>query len=129
MPDGGRRKEETNKSGNTPLKYQQLLRSMKEVYGANVSKPSAKDVHLYRRYASMASSAAPSQSKETSKTYKRLMIPQKSAFTVDNTLQVTTPYVAKSSLDVYIGYFMKGKSGKVVPAPKDSSLYRQYASR
>lgn len=92
---------------------------MKEVYGVEIRNPSHRDIHLYRRYAAMACS---SQSKTN--TYKRVMIPQKSAFPVDSTHQVTTPYVGKSSLNVYIDYLMKGQ--KVGPSQEDALLYGKY---
>lgn len=114
--------EHTRTSSNNSVTYMHLLPSMKQVYGVDIRTPSHKDIHLYRRYASMACSST----SKTNTTSKRVMIPQKSAFPVDNTLQVTTPFVGKSSLNVYIDYWMRGH--KVAPSSSDALLYRKYVT-
>lgn len=103
---------------------------MREVYGTDMRSPGRSDIQLYRRYAGMAStSSTPPDVTGTPCAYKRMMLAQQSAFAVDNTLQVTTPFVAKSALDVYVGYFLKGRRGRVTPSPRDTDLYARYASR
>ena len=113
------------------LTYARLLPSMHKVYGMDVHEPARNDVNLYRRYAGMAGSNLPASSPpegQTPTAYKRLLLAQQSAFTVDNTIQITTPFVAKTSLDVYVNYFLKGRRGKLTPNPSDLSLYRRYAA-
>lgn len=114
----------------SPLTFARLLPSVKQVYGTDIHAPHRTDINLYRKYASMAVSSCvqPDPSSSKASTYKRLMLAQQSAFTVDNTLQVTTPFVAKSSLDVYFNYCFKGRKTRLSPSPNDLNLYRRYTS-
>jgi len=112
-----------------PQTFSRLLPTMKEVYGSAVHSPNRADINLYRRYAGMASSCKlehPS-GKQQINTYKRVILAQQSAFAVDNTLQVTTPFVPNSSMDVYLTYVYKNK-GPLAPSVKDRGLYHRYAT-
>ena len=112
------------------LTFSSLLPSPKQVYGTDIHLPSRHDTNLYRKYAAMAVSSCiqPESSHSQISSYKRLMLAQQSAFTVDNTLQVTTPFVGKPSLDVYLNYCFKGRKSRVSPTPSDLNLYRRYTS-
>ena len=112
-----------------PSTYSQLFPPMKSVYGVDVHPPSKSDLMLYKKYARMASSCYPNPNSKSSTTAKYLKLVQQSAFTIDNTLRVTTPYVARTSLDVYINYCHTNHKGAPRPSPTDISLYRRYASR
>ena len=121
--------EKSTASAEIPLTFSRLLPTMKQVYGSDVRSPNRTDVNLYRRYAGMASSCKldhPS-GKQQVNTYKRMILAQQSAFAVDNTLQVTTPFVPSSSLDVYLTYVYKNK-GRLAPSLKDGDLYHRYAT-
>ena len=130
LPKSEEKADKSPENVECPLTFARLLPSVKQVYGTDIRVPNRNDVSLYRRYASMATSSCiqpdPSSSKFT--TYKRLMLAQQSAFTVDNTLQVTTPFVAKSSLNVYFNYCFKGRKSRLSPSPSDLNLYRRYAA-
>lgn len=112
------------------LTFAALLPSMKEVYGTDIHPPHRNDIGIYRKYANMAISSCiqPDLPSGKTATYKRLMLVQQSAFTIDNTLQVTTPFVGKSSLDVYFNYCFKGRKCPLSINPSDLNLYRRYAS-
>ena len=112
------------------MTYARLFPTMQQVYGMDVHEPHRNDVNLYRRYAGMASSCQPSPSGGLTfnGAYKRTMLAQQSAFTVDNTIQITTPFVAKSAVDVYVNYYLKGRRGRMAPSPNDVNLYRRYAA-
>lgn len=114
-----------------PLTFARLLPAMKQVYGCDVRSPNRTDVNLYRRYATIASSCKLDQpsAKQQVGTYKRLILAQQSAFAIDSTLQVSTPFVATSSMDVYMSYvYIMKKGGRLSPSVKDGHLYKRYAS-
>ena len=115
-------------SAANPWTFAHLFPSMKNSYGVDVHAPKKKDILLYKKYARMASCSFPSASNKmtTAAAYTKLV--QQSAFSIDNTLRVTTPYVAKRSLDCYMNYTIKGKSGRLSPSHSDTNLYRRYAS-
>lgn len=128
--DGNRSDGKSVSSAETPMSYARLLPTMQQVYGMELHEPSRHDLNLYRRYAGMASSCqpSPSGSQTFSGAYKRMMLAQQSAFTIDNTIQITTPFVSKSSVDVYVHYYLKGRRGRMSPSTNDLSMYRRYAA-
>jgi len=110
----------------TVLTFAHLLPTMKQVNGCSLHAPSRNGVALYKRYAGMASSSQPNtQNKDGF--YKRLMLIPKSVFSVDNTMQVTSPYVSKASRDMYSSYIRKGSKTSILPSYNDIGLYRRYA--
>lgn len=108
------------------ITFQRLFPTMKSAYGVDIRAPHKNDIIMYKRYTRMATSSNPNLYK-ISPTTKYLMLVQHSAFTIDNTMQVTTPYVAKSSLDVYINYVYKGRKLSKSISSSDVQLYRRYA--
>ena len=108
---------------------------MKQVYGSSIHPPPRNGISLYKRYAGMASScrqqelhsSSSSSSSNGGGVYRRLMLVPKSAFSVDNTLQVTPPYVTSASLDIYKDYVDRGVKMAVTTSVSDSNLYRRYA--
>jgi hypothetical protein len=134
-PFHSKTEEKTDKSPENvkpSITFADLLPSMKQVYGTDIHVPHRNDIAIYRKYANMAVSSCvqPDLSNANGKTstYKRLMLVQQSAFTIDNTLQVTTPFVGKSSLDAYFNYCFKGRKCPLSINPSDLNLYRRYTS-
>lgn len=99
---------------------------MKQVYGCSVQTPNRNGVALYKRYAGMVPSCQP-DARYKDGLYKRLMLLPKSVFSVDNTMQVTPPYISKSSLDMYSSYVCKGGKTSISPSHNDIGLYGRYA--
>jgi hypothetical protein len=126
--------EKTDKSPENvkpSITFTDLLPSMNQVYGTDIQPPHRNDIAIYRKYANMAVSSCVQSdlpNGKASTTYKRLMLVQQSAFTIDNTLQVTTPFVGKSSLDVYFNYCFKGRKSPLSINPNDLNLYKRYTS-
>jgi hypothetical protein len=133
-PFNPKTEEKTDKSPENvkpSITFTDLLPSMKQVYGTDIQPPHRNDIAIYRKYANMAVSSCVQSDLSNGKastTYKRLMLVQQSAFTIDNTLQVTTPFVGKSSLDVYFNYCFKGRKSPLSINPNDLNLYKRYTS-
>ena len=127
LPKAEKREKESSVSDPIPLTYSRLLPSMKQVYGMDLHSPHRNDINLYKRYAGMASSCKAEPSNKNW-IYRRMVLVPKSAFTVDNTIQVTTPFVDNSSLSVYFKYAFQGGKSCISTSQFDLNLYRRYAS-
>jgi len=134
-PKAEKTDKSSSSSSESSLTFARLLPTMKQVYGSSIHPPPRNGISLYKRYAGMASScrqqelhsSSSSSSSNGGGVYRRLMLVPKSAFSVDNTLQVTPPYVTSASLDIYKDYVDRGVKMAVTTSVSDSNLYRRYA--